>query len=86
MALITIILGGETHYNEAGPYVVGGALTEIDECHPDLKKLETIIDDNREHTVITEYWLAGELVKRGAQVNLKTGIFADAFQADFGDS
>lgn len=84
MAEIMVILGGETHYNEGGPFVVGGSHAWIDENTPGLEKREVIIDDDREYTVMTEYWLDGELVKRGGHVHLKTGIFADAIQADFG--
>lgn len=83
--LIDVILGGKTHFNEGGPYVVGGAPARIDDAAPGLERREVIIDDAREYTVMTEYWLDGELVKRGGHVHLKTGIFADAIQADFGE-
>lgn len=86
MAKITVMLGGATAYNEAGPYVIGGELSEIEDDTPGLERREIIIDDEREHTVMHEYWLNGELVKRGGHVHLKTGIFADGILADFGDN
>lgn len=82
---LNVILGGSTQYNEGGPYVIGGWPATIDENAPGLEKREVVIDDEREYTVMTEYWLDGELVKRGGHVHLKTGIFADAIQADFGE-
>lgn len=85
MAMINVILGGKTAYNEGGPYVIGGQQSEIDENTPGLEKREIVIDDDREYTVMTEYWLDGELVKRGGHIHLKTGIFAEPFLASFGD-
>lgn len=84
MAKLNVILGGETRYNEGGPYVVGGYPAEIDDDAPSLERREIIIDDDREYTVMVEYWLDGQLVKRGGHIHLKTGIFADGVLADFG--
>lgn len=82
MGLINVILGGETHHNEGGPFVIGGHEAMVEEAT--LEKREVVIDDEREYTVMTEYWLDGQLVKRGGHVHLKTGIFAEPILADFG--
>lgn len=84
MAKITVILGGKTHYNEGGPYVVGGYMAEIDEDTTGLEKKESILDNENEYTVMHEYWLDGELVKRGGTVNLKKGLGAEGVQAYLG--
>ena len=83
MAEINVILGGKTHYNEGGPYVVGGYETTMEDDDPRLEKREVIIDNDNEYTVMTEYWLDGELVKRGGHIHLKTGIFAETILASF---
>lgn len=84
MPMIAVILGGKTHYNEGGPFVIGGEPSQIDENTSGLEVREIVIDDDREYTVMKEYWLDGELVKRGGHVHLKQGLFGAGITADFG--
>jgi len=80
MGLINVIVGGQTKYIDSVhgkvPYVVGGepAIMESDE----LERRGYVIDDENEHTTVTEYWHEGELVHRSVHVALKKAIFADA--------
>ncbi len=80
---INVILGGKTVYDGDVPRVEGGNPSVMDAA--DLAKREHRIDNDVERTEITEYWLHGELVHRSVNMELKTGIFADAIQADFGE-
>jgi hypothetical protein len=49
-----------------------------------LEKRENTIDNDNERTLITEYWLDGELVHRSAHVTLKpaAGAIAGAVAAE----
>jgi len=80
MGLINVIVGGQTQYQDSihgkVPYVVGGesAVMESD----DLERRGYVIDDENEHTIITEFWHEGELVHRSVDMRLKKAIFAEA--------
>lgn len=82
MAKIKVMLGGETYYDKDVPCVRGGYLSEMDTA--DLLQREHIIDNENEHTIVTEYWLRGQLVHRSVDMHLKTGLFSGTFQASFG--
>lgn len=83
MAMINVMLGGKTVYENGVPSVIGGEMTQMDT--KDLSHREINIDNDLETTKVTEYWLDGELVHRSVNMDLKTGIFMDAVQADFGE-
>lgn len=82
MDKINVILGGTTKYDRGIPFVEGGALSQMDPSL--LERRDHLIDNEVERTAITEYWLDGGLVHRSVDMHLKTGLFADAIQADFG--
>lgn len=50
----------------------------------DLEKREGVDENDNERAEWVEYWLDGELVHRSVHLHLKTAIFADAVQANFG--
>lgn len=50
-----------------------------------LRKSEGVVDDDREFTVWTEYWLDDELVHRSVAVELKEGIQARGASANFSE-
>ncbi len=85
MSLINVVVGGITKFHESihgpVPYVEGGepALMETD----DLEKKAYVIDDENEHTEVTEYWHEGGLVHRSVNMRLKKAIFADAELGNF---
>ena len=83
MTKINVILGGKTIHTDGVPSTVGGFLSVMDTC--DLAKKTHHLDNDNETTDITEYWLHGQLVHRSVDMHLKTGIFAEAIQADFGE-
>lgn len=82
MAMINVVLGGETYWEHGVPGVRGGTLTKADSDN--YEKREHHIDNDIEETHVTEYWDGEQLVHRSVDMRLKTGIFAEAIQADFG--
>lgn len=82
MAHINVILGGKTVWEESVPRAVGGYPATMDTNA--LERRDHQIDNDMENTDIIEYWLNDELVHRSVAMRLKTGIFAEAIQADFG--
>ena len=49
-----------------------------------LHRVDGGIDDEREHTVWTEYYHEGELVRRDVHVTLKEGLGMPFIQQDIG--
>ena len=82
MPVINVVLGGETFYEAGVPCVRGGTLTKADS--EQFEKREHHIDNDVEETHVVEYWAGDQLVHRSVDMHLKTGIFADAIQGDFG--
>ena len=82
MPMINVMLGGKTVYEAGVPVTKGGELTQMDT--KDLSHHEYEIDNDIEHTKVTEYWLDGELVHRSVDMHLKTGIFCMPEQAEIG--
>ena len=80
--LINVMLCGETYWENGVPGVRGGYPGQMDTKV--LEHKETVLDNENEHTVATEYWLAGQLVHRSVHVHLKKGLVMDGFQAKFG--
>lgn len=50
----------------------------------DLRKVESVIDNENEHTTAVEYWLGEELVHRSVHVHLKRGLESSVLQGIFG--
>lgn len=54
-------------------------ITEMDELQ--LKRRTIVIDDEREHTIVTEFWIDfddARAVHRSVHVYAKRGIFSEA--------
>lgn len=83
MANVNVILGGETIWEGDVPSVRGGYPAVMDTNA--LERKDHHIDNDVEETDIIEYWLNNELVHRSVAMRLKTGIFAEAILADFGE-
>lgn len=79
---VNVILGGKTVYENGQPRAEGGYPATMDTNA--LERRDVHLENDREIIDAIEYWLGDELVHRSAAVQLKTGIFADAIQADFG--
>jgi hypothetical protein len=81
MPIINVMLGGKTVWDGDIPRVEGGEPGTMDTDL--LERRESVLDNDNEHTVATEYWLDGELVHRSVAMELKTGLFGEGFQATF---
>lgn len=80
--LISVMLGGETKFNEAGqPYNEGGSLGYMDTDELTLKT-NTWDNDNEAGKVI-EYWEGAELRHRSVDLHLKTPLDFGIFQGKF---
>lgn len=79
--IINVILGGVTVWNKGVPSVVGGLPGEMDT--EKLFKNSITIENENEHTEVTEYWLQGELVHRSVNMILKKGLLATGEQSSF---
>lgn len=55
---------------------IHGAMDESE-----LKKIESVVDNDNEHTTITEYW---QLVHRSVHVTLKEGSLTGAVAGQLG--
>lgn len=48
-----------------------------------LERRDIVIDNDNEHTKVTEYWFEGELVHRSAHVALKRSLTTSLLQGAF---
>lgn len=62
--------------------LINGIHCEVDEAT--LEPNHSVVDNDNEHTEITEYRLNGEVVHRSVHVQLKKGLNLEAIAANLG--
>lgn len=70
MALIDVVVGGETRFTQDGqPYNVGGAPARMDADA--LTRRTAVFEDDDKKVMATEYWEGDQLRHRSVRIDLK---------------
>jgi hypothetical protein len=83
MALIQVALGGETKFTPEGlPYNPSTEFGFMEET--ELKKVTSVLDNDNEHTEVTEYWEGDVLRHRSVNMVLKKPLIFEGAQGKIG--